>query len=350
MATIAKLSVQNVRTHETFLLTLSPEVTLITGQNGSGKTSLIEAIYIALQGSSFKGGDNDVLRHDQPWWRIDVQFDDSTSRTVKFDPARPTGKKQFVVDGRTMYRLLPKYKYPVVLFEPDDLRLLHGSPTRRRQFIDRFISQLDPFYAAALRKYDRALKQRNNLLKRDLTTSDELFVWNLTLAEHGAYIIEQRIHFIEQINLQLDETYNMIAHSADHVSVHYSHTAIDNIKQKLLAELHAHSDRDKILGYTSTGPHRHDVIFRYNDTPALSVASRGEVRSIVLALKFLEVDIIERITSQKPIVLLDDVFSELDEKRQTALMNNGLGAQLIIATTNSHQATTDNQTIIQLTS
>lgn len=348
--TITKLNVQHIRTHDSFLLNLSPEVTLITGQNGSGKTSLIEAMYIALQGSSFKGSDNDVLQHDQAWWRIDIQFDDSTTRTIKFDPSRPTGKKQFVIDGRTMYRLLPKYKYPVVLFEPDDLRLLHGSPTRRRQFIDRFISQLDPLYGAALRKYDRALKQRNNLLKTPSVTSDELFVWNVTLSEYGAYIIEQRIHFIEQINQQLDDTYNQIAHSTDHVSMHYSHTAIDNIKQKLLAELHAHSERDKILGYTSTGPHRHDVIFRYNASPALSVASRGEVRSIVLALKFLEVEIIERITGQKPVVLLDDVFSELDEKRQTALMNNGLGAQLVIATTNSHQATTDGQTVVQLLS
>jgi DNA replication and repair protein RecF len=348
VATITKLNVQNIRTHDTFLLTLSPQVTLITGQNGSGKTSLIEAIYVALQGSSFKGSDSDILRHDQPWWRIDLHLSDDSTRVVKFDPSRPTGRKQFIIDGKTSYRLTPKYKYPVVLFEPDDLRLLHGSPTRRRQFIDRFISQLDPLYGTALRKYDRALKQRNNLLKTPSPTHDELFVWNVALSEYGAYIIEQRIHFIEQINQQLDTTYNMIAHSPDHVSVHYSHTTIDNTKQKLLGELHAHSQRDIILGYTSIGPHRHDVIFHYNNSPALSVASRGEVRSIVLALKFLEVEIIERITNQKPIVLLDDVFSELDEKRQTALMNNGLGAQLIIATTNSHQAETDNQTVVNL--
>ena len=338
MTVITKLQVQNIRTHDHYLLTLSPNVTLITGQNGSGKTSLIESIYIALQGSSFKGSDTDILKQHQPWWRIDIQFDNIAARTVKFDPSRTTGRKQFIVDDKTNYRMLQKHKYPVVLFEPDDLRLLHGSPTRRRQFIDRFISQLNPLYGLALRKYDRALKQRNNLLKSSLVASDELFVWNLTLSEHGAYIIEQRIHFIEQINQQLNSMYNLIAESTDVVSVHYSHTSIGNIKQKLLGELHAHSERDQILGYTSIGPHRHDVIFRYNDSPALSVASRGEVRSIVLALKFLEVEIIERITSLKPIVLLDDVFSELDEHRQSALMNNGLGAQLIIATTSSHRA------------
>lgn len=337
MTVITALTVQNIRTHESFSLQLSPSVTLITGKNGSGKTSLIEAVYIALQGASFKGSDSDVLRRDQPWWRIDIHFDDETKRTVKFDPSRPSGKKQFVVDTKTSYRLPLKYKYPVVLFEPDDLRLLHGSPARRRQFIDHFISQLDPLYGTILRKYDRALKQRNNLLKKHDTSQDELFVWDVALSEYGAHIIEQRVQFIEQINTHLNDAYNAIANSKDYVSIHYSHTVIGTIKQKMLNELHANSERDKYLGYTSVGPHRHDVIFRYNNSPALTVASRGEVRSVVLALKFLEVEIIERLTGKKPIVLLDDVFSELDESRQAALMSNSLETQLIIATTNSHK-------------
>lgn len=349
MTTITAISVQNIRTHEAFSLQLSPHVTLITGKNGSGKTSLIEAIYIALQGTSFKGSDGDVLRRDQPWWRIAVNFDDETSRVIKFDPNRTSGKKQFVIDQKTSYRLSPKYKYPVVLFEPDDLRLLHGSPTRRRQFIDHFISQLDPLYVIALRKYDRALKQRNNLLKRPDTTQDELFVWDVALSEHGSYIIEQRVQFIEQLNLRLNDAYNDIAQSQDTVSIHYSHTVIGNAKQKMLGELHASSERDKYLGYTSIGPHRHDVIFRYNNSPALSVASRGEVRSVVLALKFLEVSIIEQLTGKTPIVLLDDVFSELDESRQAALMTNSLQAQLIIATTNHHASNDNLEHVVNLT-
>ena len=348
MAAVTTLRVQHLRAHEAFSLTLSPHVTVITGRNGSGKTSLIEAIYVALQGSSFKGADTDLLQTEKEWWRIDLTFNDDTKRTVKFDPSRTSGRKQFIVVEKTVYRLGVKYKYPVVLFEPDDLRLLHGSPTRRRQFIDTFISQLDPAYLSALRKYDRALKQRNNLLKKPHTTSDELFVWNVALSEYGAYIIEQRIHFIEQINQELNQAYNTIAQSKDTVSVHYSHTLVDNIKQKLLSELHLHSERDKILGYTSTGPHRHDVVFRYNNSPALSVASRGEVRSIVLALKFLEVEIIEKLTGIKPIVLLDDVFSELDEERQRALMSVTREHQLVIATTN-HQAPEDSDYIIPLT-
>lgn len=341
MTSITRLAVQHIRRHDTVSVDLSERVTLITGLNGSGKTSLIEALYIALQGSSFKGSDGDVLRRDETWWRVDVKYADDTVRTVKFDSTKITGRKQFVIDGRTMYRLMPKYKYPIVLFEPDDLRLLHGSPARRRQFIDRFISQLDPLYGVALRKYERALKQRNNLLKREATTHDELFVWNLTLAEHGAYIIEERIRFIEELNAHLGETYQQIAGTDDAVAMHYSYTRIDGIKQKLLTELHAHSERDRYLGYTSIGPHRHDVLFEFNQSPALSVASRGEVRSVVLALKFLEIRLIERLTQLRPLVLLDDVFSELDETRQAALMRYTTDCQMIIATTNAHPGHVD---------
>jgi DNA replication and repair protein RecF len=323
MTVVKKLSVQNFRSHDSFAINLSPKITVITGANGSGKTSLIEALYIALQGSSFKGSDHDVLSHDCPWWRIDVEFNNHAKRTITYDPSLLTGRKKITVDDKVMYRLSAKYKYPVVLFEPDDLRLLHGSPSRRRQFIDRFISQLDPIYLNSLHKYERALKQRNNLLKRQYSKPDELFAWDVTISEHGSYIIEKRIAFIEQINNKLNDAYNIIAKSHDIVSIHYSHTYIGDIKQKILNDLHNHRERDMLLGFTGIGPHRHDVIFRFNESPAVEVASRGEVRSIVLALKFLEVDIIEQITDIKPIILLDDVFSELDDERQNQLLISG---------------------------
>ena len=322
MTVVKKLSVQNIRSHDNFVIELSPTVTVITGNNGSGKTSLIEALFVSLQGKSFKGSDADMLRYETPWWRIDIEFDDYIKRTVTFNPELSTGRKKFTIDDKINYRLPIKSKYPVVLFEPDDLRLLHGSPTRRRQFIDNFISQLDPFYSQSLHKYDRALKQRNNLLKKQFTSKDELFVWNIALSEYGANIIEKRIAFIEKINSQLNNAYNTIAKSDDIVMAHYSHTYIGDIKQKLINDLHSHMERDLLNGFTSTGPHRHDVIFQFNNKPALGVASRGEVRSIVLALKFLEVNIIEQITNLKPIILLDDVFSELDKNRQQQLLTS----------------------------
>lgn len=330
---VTKIGVQHVRNHTKKVITLSPTTTIITGKNGTGKTSLLEALYIALQGSSFRGSDTDILKRNKTWYRIDVEMDDGGVRTVKFDTQKQTGRKQFSIDGKVSYRLSPAYKYPVVLFEPEDLRLINGSPVRRRHFIDHFISQTDPLYSQSLRKYDRALKQRNNLLKRAHTTPDELFVWNVALSEYGAYIVTERVVFLERINQELVGAYQAISNTKDTVEIHYSHTLVDSIQQKLLSELTKNIAKDTLLGYTTTGPHRDDVLISYNSSPAIATASRGENRSIILALKQIEADIIHQITDTKPILLLDDVFSELDTARQKNITKNNY--QIIITTTSA---------------
>lgn len=344
---ITRLSVTNVRSHAKKVISLSRQTTVIIGGNGKGKTTLLEAIYIALQGVSFKGSDMDILRENAPWYRIDVLFDDDTVRTVTFDPSRTSGKKRFIVNETTSYRLKVKDKYPVVLFEPEDLRLLHGAPSRRRQFIDQFIMQIDPGYSLVLRKYERALKQRNTLLKRDDITNEQLFVWNVALSEYGARIIEQRVYAVELINKELNTYYYDIAHTDDEVTAHYSHTVIDHSAQKLLRELELKLPYDTVVKHTSVGPHRHDVMFRFNHAPALSVASRGEVRTILLALKRIEVAVIERLTGKKPVILLDDVFSELDTSRQHYITEQFHDTQLVISSAvNSSDAPVD---VVELT-
>lgn len=332
---IRRISVQNIRCHTEKTVDMSDNTTVLIGKNGAGKTSLIEAVYAALQGTSFKGTDADMLQRDALWWRIDLLLDGDTVRTVTYNPSRLTGKKQFTVNDKKSARLTARDKYPVVLFEPEDLRLLHGSPARRRTFIDHLLLQLDPSYNTTLRRYERALKQRNALLKRDSIKSDDLFAWNVTLSEYGATIIERRIYAIELLNKTLSKQYNDIAQTGDDVEVHYSHTSIDNSAQKLLRELENKLTYDRAVKYTSVGPHRHDVVFTFNNSPALSVASRGEVRSIVLALKNIEIRIIEKLTGQTPVVLLDDVFSDLDDKRRSgvALFRS---SQVIITATDAH--------------
>lgn len=344
MPHITKIGVQHVRNHTKKVIVLSPTTTIITGKNGTGKTSLIEAIYIALQGSSFRGNDMDILQKSMPWYRIDIEMNDGSIRTVKFDSLKQAGRKQFTIDSKISYRLTPANKYPVVLFEPEDLRLISGSPVRRRHFIDQFISQINPLYAQSVRKYDRALKQRNNLLKQANITPDELFVWNVALSEYGAYIMTERTMFIEKINQILTTTYQSISKTNDLVSIHYSHTLVDNIQQKLMTELTKNTHKDTLLGYTTVGPHRDDVIINYNNSTANITASRGENRSIILALKKIEADIIYQITDTQPIILLDDVYSELDETRQSNLSETQY--QTIITSTNVQSNT--NATIISI--
>lgn len=330
---IRGLRVQNLRSHsDSQTIDFSARVTIISGLNGSGKTTLFEAIYIALRGKSFRGSDKELLQKDKDWWRIDLRYDDDLTRIIKFDPARVSGKKKFEIQNRSYYRLPASLKVPVVLFEPDDLRLLHGSPSRRRSFIDDFIEQVDPSYRSVVLKYERALKQRNMLLKQATIDSDDLFIWDVALSEYGAQIVDKRIQIIERINQRIGEVYSSIAGVKDSVELHYSHTYISNIQQKIANDLVANLERDKLLGYTTTGPHRHDVIFNFNGSPAIAVASRGEVRSIVLALKFIEVDIAREVTGAEPIVLLDDVFAELDETRQKALAKKCDANQLFITT------------------
>ena len=327
---IRSLAVENIRSHRRFSKRFSKTVTVITGPNGSGKTSLIEAIMIALGGHSFKANDADLLRHDAPWWRIELMIDEQM-RTVKYQPGS-TKPKQFVIDDKTSIRIPQNMKYPVVLFEPDDLRLLHGSPARRRQFIDQFAGQLIPGYNRVLRRYERALLQRNRLLKSG-ASDNALFAWNVSLAQYGAQIIDVRRRLTERLNSGLQPTYRTIAQTRDVVAIRYSHTTADN-EQKLLTDLESATERDRILGFTSVGPHRHDVLFDFNGAPAITAASRGEVRTIILALKFLEVDIVQEVTKKPPVVLLDDVLSELDDKRQTHLATKFQNHQIIMTSTN----------------
>lgn len=327
------LRVQNFRTHSDFILEIGEKSTLISGANGSGKTSLLEAIYFALQGTSFRSSDKEILRNDgSSWFRIDLKDSKDSLRTIIFNDAIQKSKKQFLVDGNKKARLSANLRIPVVIFEPDDLQLLSGSPTRRRNFLDYFLSQIFPSFQLALARYNKALKQRNNLLKRDNVSKDELFPWNLMLAEYGAEIISKRQDFLELLNSKIEEVYFEISGVKDEIKIDYLGEKVS--KNEILAILSENIERDKILGYTNFGPHKHDIQFIFNKKPAQNVASRGENRSLVLALKFIETDILADLTSKRPIVLLDDVFSELDDDRQKLLTKHFSKYQTIITSTN----------------
>ena len=344
---ITGLRVQHTRSHDDASFVFGQRVSVITGPNGSGKTTLLEALHVALRGASFRGSDSEFLARDEDWWRIDVRLGDEQARVVKFDSTKTSGRKQFEIDHKINYRLPVSKKYPVILFEPDDLRLLGGSPARRRQFIDMFITQINPLYTSTTRKYERALKQRNALLKQPSVTRDALFVWDMAIAEYGAEMIRERSQIIERINQSLTDTYRSIAGTDDTATLHYSHTIIDGIQQKLANELHYNFERDSLLGFTSTGPHRHDVVAEFNGAPATTRASRGEIRSIILALKFIEVDVAESATGLSPVVLLDDVFAELDESRQQRLAEKCRGNQMFITSTGAYTGI-DSATVIAL--
>lgn len=346
MSVVRSLRVQSFRSYHDMTINLTPGTTIITGKNGSGKTSLIEAIYINFRGSSFRGSDAEIVHHSDEWYRIDTALEDDKKRTVKFFLNQTIKRKQFEIDGKVYTRLPQQYKYPVVLFEPDDMQIVTGSPSRRRYFIDHGISQSNSQYSVVLRKYDRALKQRNSLLKHRVINEDELFVWNVALSEYGAEIIRQRQAYIKHFNEKVEARYRAIAQTNDTVFLAYSSVPNGAIQQKLLTELTKSAAKDITLGFTSIGPHRDDVRFYFNNSLLPHTGSRGEVRSIILALKFIEAELINDMTDRQPIILLDDVFSELDKARRVKLELFSRSHQVIITTTETVQNTT--ATVIDL--
>jgi len=198
-------------------------------------------------------------------------------------------KKEFLVGGKKTARLPKKYKYPVVLFEPSDLNLVSASPGRRREYFDRFLGQMSEKYNDSLSKYNKALKQRNELLKTEITDFSMAFSWNVMLARLGVEIEGFRREMVERVNRRLTEVYRSIAENEDEVFIRLAGDFSGEINESgYLRELEARFLRDKVLGHTSFGVHRDDYEFLFNGRGADGSASRGEIRSTIIALKFIE--------------------------------------------------------------
>ncbi|MDO4967279.1 MAG: DNA replication and repair protein RecF [Candidatus Saccharibacteria bacterium] len=332
---IKSIKLSNFRCHETFNFDFKKKTSVIIGENGSGKTSVLEAIYIALSGKSFRATDTDIIKRGAEFYRIEVDFLSGEKTVVVYGDNNGVFKKQFLVGEKKNLRLPKKYRYPVVLFLPGDLHLIESSPTRKRDFFDRILSELDDSYSSLLSRYEKALRQRNDLLKKCSEYSLEevrpmIFSWNVMLAKYGVEIRERREKMIAEINSRLTSTYRSIAENSDEVLVSYNLQGDSVSESEYLARLESELSRDLILGHTGFGAHRDNYEFIFNGSEANGSASRGEVRSIILALKFIEAEMIYERVGKRPIVLLDDVFSELDETRQKSLTSNFKDNQVII--------------------
>ncbi|HET7630269.1 MAG TPA: DNA replication/repair protein RecF [Candidatus Saccharimonadales bacterium] len=313
-------------------------LTIITGKNGVGKTNILESVYLLLNGSSWRDHDRDLISFERDWWRIDGRIDDH-ERSVSYK-TEPVGLKQISTDGSPWRRFSSPRKLPAVLFEPDQLNMVHGSPGSRRRFIDEMIVSLDPSYNPLTNRYERVLRQRNNLLKQHRFSSkleDLMFAWDVSLAQYGAEIMTKRRDLAEALNQGLSQLYSELSGQVDDLLVDYQPSLkIDSQTESRLAKLlKTNLKQDQSRGYTSVGPHRDDFSFVLNGQPAATSASRGEVRSLVYGLKRRQLSLIEEVSGIKPIFLMDDLFSELDESRQKNISTR-FGNQTIITTTAAH--------------
>lgn len=326
---IKSIKLANFRSHKEYFLKFNKKTTMIVGENGCGKTSVLEAIFEAAQGKSFKATDRDILKRGEEFYRVEMEYVDGEKIVVVFEDE----KKRFLVQDKKFGRLPKKNKYPIVVFEPDDLNLISASPTRKREYFDKFFSQLSESYNSSLLKYNKALKQRNELLKADYLRPEEIFSWNVMLAKYGAEITGFRKKKVLEINGEISEIYQGIADNKDEIEFKYE-TQVDGGENGILRSLEQSFEKDRILGHTSFGVHRDDYQFIFNNKNADGTASRGEIRSIILALKFIEAKMLAEEKAKRPVILLDDVFSELDEKRQKCLVRNFKDNQVIITSVN----------------
>lgn len=335
---ITDLRLQHFRSYGDGSFEFSPGVNIVVGPNASGKTNLLEAILVLARGSSYRAADSELIGFGQPWARLDGHSQTSAERTVKL-VAEPAAKS-YELDGKAYKRLVLAQTLPIVLFEPNHLQLLSGGPERRRDYLDDLLEQTVVGYGAIRRQYKRALAQRNRLLKQN-SDPGQLFPWDIRLSQLAGQIVRARSGLAEKLQGNLGALYKELSKSKTKTELDYaSRWRADAYETNLLKKLESNLELDRQRGFTASGPHREDLVILLDGHPAQEVASRGEVRTAVLALKIIELDIIKAARDgQSPLLLLDDVFSELDGRRRHALTDYLAPYQTFITTTDADLAT-----------
>ena len=336
---VLSIKLHNFRSYDLFEATFSERGTVIVGPNGTGKTNLLEAVYASLRGTSFRGSLIDCMSHDSDQTNILLETTDQTRR-IQFLRENQRISKTFSVNDHKSKILSPKNRLPVVLFEPNELRLISSSPTRRRDFLDGLIARVDSKYERTLRALNRTLLQRNELLKRHAEDRslwrDHLFAWDIKFVQLATQIASSRAAFLYAHESRLGSIYSRLAGKDTDFTIEYlPSVSMENYEQLLLERLTRSRDYEIATGHTSCGPQREDFLISLHNQPAVKVASRGEMRTIMLAFKLLELELQTEVHQTEPIILMDDVFSELDATREKLLQETIENHQFIVTTTDA---------------
>lgn len=334
--TIEQLNLTNYRSYTNHHFTLHPDLTVVIGPNATGKTNLLEALYVLAQTKSFRAKDVDLIRHGQNFFRIEGTHPEGSISLIYQPTGKPNKRLLYDQTKRPLIRHLGTV--PVVLFEPGDLLLINGSPSLRRRYLDSILCQTDPIYLRALTNYSRVLRQRNSLLENFGLASikDQIFAWDVNLTNLAVELYNRRQNFITYLNSVIGQSYDDIAGEAADLSIEYlPSVAATDYAESFMDALVANLTRDLAAGFTTIGPHREDFRIRFKNNDMMTIASRGEVRSAVLALKLAELGYLEERLNRPPLLLLDDVFSELDVSRRHYLTKKLPGYQTLITTTDA---------------
>lgn len=343
---INQLQLINFRNYENLNIKLEPGINLFIGPNAQGKTNILEAIYLCATGRSFRTHkDQEMIKWDQKFFKIGINFQRQPIN-LKIDLLYDKKQKKVKINGvpkNKLSNLIGQLK--VVLFSPEHLQLIKGGPGERRRFIDILLSQVNPMYFYALQQYYKVLNQRNNLLKTTNTLTpqlnNQLEIWDSQLVEWGSRIIIKRIEIVTKLESLAQNYHQIITEGNEEFTLAYQCSFNQNSKDQLSKlywdNLEQRRKVDVFKGYTTIGPHRDDLIFLINQTDLKHFGSQGQQRTTVLALKMAEVDLIQLESGDAPILLLDDVMSELDDRRSNLLIQSiGGTIQTLITATSLH--------------
>lgn len=327
---IKKIYLENFRNYENVELSLHSEKNVFYGLNGQGKTNIIEALYYFCTCKSFRSTyDKEVIRFGSDYAHIKIDFE--TKGRLNSADIYITEKKSVKLNGINLEKLSELIGIAnMVIFTPEHLNLIKDGPGVRRSFLDVFISQIKPNYFSYLIGYYKVLKQRNNIIKNKkmLSTID---VWNEKLAQYGVMLCRYRQEAIEAIDSCISEYKT----GDEDLSVVYNPCIKENFtdEKHFVKKLEESLERDLEKGITMVGPHRDDFDVLLNGKSLRKYGSQGQTRSAVLKIKLAECQIIKSITGEEPVLLLDDVLSELDEIRREYFTHNIEGRQVIITCT-----------------
>ncbi len=332
---VKSLELRNYRNYENLTIDLGEGKNILYGDNAQGKTNVLEALYLSATTKSHRGSrDREIIRFDQDEahirtivckreqdYQIDMHLRSSKTKGVAVN-------KVPIHKASELFGILN-----IVFFSPEDLNIIKNGPAERRKFMDMELCQLDKVYLSDLTRYHKTLQQRNHLLKDihyrpDL--QDTLAVWDSQLIHYGRGIIRKRNEFVGHLNMIIGEIHEKITGGKEKIVISYEP---DTEEEAFEQKLENAREKDLKLIQTTVGPHRDDIIFHVNGMDIRKYGSQGQQRTSALSLKLSEIRLVEQIIHDKPVLLLDDVLSELDGSRQNYLLNSIVDIQTLITCT-----------------
>ena len=330
---INKILLKNYRNIEKTYLNLNPNLNIFIGNNGQGKTNLLESVYlIATTESHRTNRDSELINWDKDKALIQLKLlKKDYDLTISYEIEGRN--KSIKINNNPLEKISDLVgNLNVILFSPEDLKIIKGGPSNRRKFLDLEISQVNPYYYHLLKEYDHIIKQRNNLLKKMYYQKNKdinlLEVWDEKLAEKGSKILFKRLKVLKKLKILARLSQRKLTNGNENLSINYDCTlninndySLEDIKNVFLNKLKDDRNDEFERGYTLSGPHRDDLIFKINKVNVRKYGSQGQQRTVALGLKLAELEFMKSESGEYPVLLLDDVFSELDKTRKNTLLS-----------------------------